>query len=357
MDLQDLGLEKKLLPKVLALEDEGFEVGRVIAEYKERYKVYTLNATYSAEITGNLRFTASSREDFPAVGDWVKLNIYDKESAIIMEILERKNKLARQAVGKHAEEQLIATNVDAAFIVQAVGYDFNLNRLERYLAICHASNIQPIIVLSKTDLLNKTEVDKLVQKVQNRVQSIPVVKLSNISLEGLDIIKSHIVAGNTYCVLGSSGVGKSTLLNRLLDKELMVTQDISESTSKGRHTTSHRELFVLRDGGILIDTPGMRELGMTNSGEGVDTTFDFISELALNCKYKDCTHSTEDHCAVLEAVDEGKIDASALENYHKLKREQAHYSSTLEEKRKKSKLQGKMYKQIQEAKRKNKTGN
>lgn len=330
------------------------EIARVITVHKERYIIQSGSSVFKAEITGNIRFTAQSGTDFPTVGDWIRFTPMDDENAIILEILPRFSKLERQAVGKHGDVQLIAANVDVAFIVQAVGHDYNPNRLERYLAVCYAGNIQPILVLSKTDLIAESECKQLVDDVKQRISNIKTIALSNETKQGLDFLKNELEAYKTYCFLGSSGVGKSTIINHLLDKEVLETRSISESTSKGRHTTSHRELFVLENDSIVIDTPGMRELGVTDSSEALEMTFDAISELTSRCKFSDCSHSNETGCAVLAAVESGELSEEAYENYLKLKREQEHFSSTLYEKRQRDKEFGKMIKSVLKEKKRSK---
>jgi ribosome biogenesis GTPase len=289
-------------------------------------------------------FTAKSREDFPAVGDWVAFSEYDKNKVLIHSVFPRKTIIERQAVGKQGEKQIIATNIDCAFIVQAVDRDFNINRLERYLIICNTSNVKPIIILTKIDLISDTELSKLIAIVQERIKQIPIITISNETQNGVEKLKVSIEKGKTYCLLGSSGVGKSTLLNNLSGEQLMKTKTISTSTNKGRHVTSHRELLVLENGGILIDNPGMREVGIADSTEGLELTFETIVELSKHCKFKDCTHMTEIGCAVLAAVDCGEIDESSYENYLKMEREKEHFESTVAEKRKKNKDFGKMVK-------------
>lgn len=266
---------------------QSFEVGRVIAEHKERYIVKTAEGEFEAEITGNMRFTASGRENFPAVGDWVALTIFDAESAIIHKIYPRFSVISRKAAGHAGEVQIIAANVNVAFLVQAVDRDFNLNRLERYLTICYASKVSPVIVFTKTDLANEQRIAEIQKNIKQRIKDVPVVAVSNDTQNGYDELKKLIKKGNTYCLLGSSGVGKSTLLNNLAERNIMKTVTISESTSKGRHTTSHRELIVLETGGIIIDNPGMREVGIADTSNGLATTFNKIFELSIHCKFKD----------------------------------------------------------------------
>lgn len=321
-----------------------FEVGRVIAEHKERYIVATEKGEFEAEITGNLRYSASSREDFPAVGDWVELTIYDPDFSIIHRILPRYSVISRQATGKTAEIQIIATNIDYAFIAQAADRDFNLNRLERYLTICYSGRVSPIILITKTDLVDGKRLNQMLESIGQRISNVPVLTVSNTTHRGYDELKNSIEIGKTYCLLGSSGIGKSTLINNLTGKTLMKTETISGSTGKGRHTTSHRELVVLPDGGILIDNPGMREVGIADSGSGMQTTFDKIMSYAMNCKFHDCTHTSETGCAVREATETGEIDSNAYENYLKMEREKDFFESSIAERRKKDKSFGKMLK-------------
>jgi ribosome biogenesis GTPase len=297
---------------------------------------------FEAEITGNMRFTAKDREDFPAVGDWVAITVYDHGSAIIQHILPRYSTIKRHAVGQFGEVQIIATNIDYAFIVQAVDRDFNMNRLERYLTICYSSKVKPLIILSKVDLIDQKKLNDIVKTIQSRIKDVPVLAISNETLEGFDMVNKIVKKQKTYCMLGSSGVGKSTLINNLSGKTVMKTGSISKSTSKGRHITSHRELTVLKNGGILIDNPGMREVGLADASGGLEVTFDQIMHLSESCKFKDCKHIHESGCAVKEAVDKGEIDKAAFENYLKMEREKEHFESTQTERRKKDKEFGKM---------------
>lgn len=354
MTLEDLGYNIVLANYRKDQSLDPFEVGRVISEHKERYIVKTTENEYDAEIVGNLRFSAQKRSDFPAVGDWVAISKYDEDKVLIHSVFPRKTIIERQAVGKQGEKQIIATNIDFAFIVQAVDRDFNINRIERYLTICNASNIKPIIILNKIDLINDAELSKLIAAVQERIKQVPVIPISNASQKGIQRLKKNIEKGKTYCLLGSSGVGKSTLLNNLSGRQLMRTNTISTSTNKGRHVTSHRELLVLDNGGILIDNPGMREVGIADSSSGLEKTFGTIVELSKNCKFKDCTHTTEVDCAVLKAVESGEIDKSSYENYLKMEREKEHFESTVAEKRKKDKDFGKMIKQFKKTRKSDK---
>lgn len=354
MTLEDIGYTPELENYRRENNLDSFEVGRVISEHKERYTVKTTELEYQAELIGNLRFTAEGRHDFPAVGDWVAISPYDEDKALIHAIFPRSSIIERQAVGRSGQSQIIATNIDYGLIVQAVDRDFNLNRLERYLTICHASKVQPIIILSKIDLIEPAELEALVDSIKARGSDVPIVPLSNATREGFEKLEPHPEKGKTYCLLGSSGVGKSTLLNQLSGDELMKTGAISDAMKKGKHTTTHRELILLKSGGILIDNPGMREVGITDASGGLEMTFDSIMELADSCKFKDCTHQHEQGCAVLEALDAGELDASAYENFQKMRREQIRFETTKAEQRRKDKNLGKLYKRIQEERRRKK---
>lgn len=351
--LEDLGYNDRLEEYRSEQKLDNFEIGRVIAEHKERYIVKTAKAEFEAEITGNMRFSAVSREDFPAVGDWVALTSYGSDFAVIHKILPRFSIIKRQAIGQFGEIQIIATNIDYAFLVQAVDRDFNINRLERYLTICYSSNVSPIIVLSKTDLINEQRINEIQDSIKLRIKNVQVIAISNENQNGVEAIKKTIEKGKTYCMLGSSGVGKSTLLNNLSGKSIMRTDTISQSTNKGRHVTSYRELIILENGGILVDNPGMREVGIADTTSGLETTFDKIISLSQNCQFKDCTHTNETGCSVIEAVEKGEIDKASYENYMKMEREKAHFESSLVEKRKKDKDFGKMIKNYKKDMNKN----
>jgi len=353
MKLADLGYNEFLEKFRIENNLLSFEVGRVITEHKEGYMVWTEKGELEAEITGNMRFTAKSREDFPAVGDWVSLIVYDGDLAIIHQILPRYSTIKRQAIGQFGEVQIIATNIDFAFLVQAADRDFNINRLERYLTICNTSGVIPVIVLSKTDLIDEAQLSTIVESIKARISHVPIVAISNETRDGYEVVNGLIEKGKTYCMLGSSGVGKSSLVNNLSGKTLMRTDAISQSTHKGRHVTTNRELIVLENGGILIDNPGMREVGIADAGSGLEITFDLIFQLSRDCKFKDCTHTGEVGCAVLEAVENGEIDPVSYENYRKMEREIAHFEATIAEKRKRDKEFGKIMKNYKKDVRKN----
>jgi ribosome biogenesis GTPase len=344
MDINNLGFAKELSDQMKKTSSGPFIVGRITQEHRERYIVSTGDQSYEAEITGNLRFTARSRSDFPAVGDWVNISVYDKDQAIIHEILPRRSVLERRAAGNSADTQIIATNIDVAFIIQALNNNFNMNRFERYMSLCYSSHIEPVLVLSKIDLVSDQEIVDAVSILKKRAGKVRHILLSNTTMEGLSQLMATIEKGMTYCVVGSSGVGKSTLINNLLRKNTLKTGEISTHTNKGRHITEHRELFVLENGGIIIDTPGMKEVGMTDNPKGITTAFQEIIKIGRECKFHNCNHINDEGCAVLEALDKGNIDRDSYNNFIKTQKEQARFRTTIAEKRKKEKGFGKMLK-------------
>ena len=353
MTLEELGYNKALETWRKDNNYGAFGVGRVLVEHKERYIVKTPENEFESEITGNLRYTATERAAFPAVGDWVAIQSYDEHNAVIHAVFPRKTILERQAVGTFGEKQIIAANVDTAFIMQAVDRDFNINRMERYLTLCYSTKVKPVILISKTDLIDKSGLEAIFQQLKSRNISVPVIAFSNENLTGYPEIKSYLKKGETCCFLGSSGVGKSTLINHLTGSELLRTNVLSLSTHKGKHTTSHRELIVLEGGGIVIDTPGMREVGIADAGGGLEKVFDIITGLSRHCRYSDCSHISESGCAVRAAVEAGDISQQEYDNFLKMEREKEHFQSTVAEKRKKDKAFGKMVKQVMKEKKQN----
>ncbi len=354
MTLKDLGFTKEHKEYLEANNLSEFTPGRVTQEHRERYIVSTGEKDYDAEITGNLRFSAVSRSDFPAVGDWVAMIVYEPDLAIIHKILPRKSVLERQAIGKSGEKQIISANIDFAFIVQSIDNNFNINRLERYLTICYDAGIEPVLLISKIDLATEAEIQEAIRLLGIRHNNVKYILLNNLLQTGIDQIIDFIQPKKTYCVVGSSGVGKSTLINNLLNKNIIKTSEISQSTKKGRHTTDHRELFILDNGGIIIDTPGMKELGVTDNLEGIKTTFQEIYDLTLKCRLPGCSHGNEKGCAIREALNEGVINQESLDNFRKIMKEQERFNITIAERRKKERAFGKMAKNVMKEIKKNK---
>jgi ribosome biogenesis GTPase len=345
-----LGWNSYFESKRVELNLADSHVARVIAEYKGAYKVKNENGEFLAKITGKQIFKAASREDYPAVGDWVVISGLDHEQAVIQAILPRRSMIKRvfgdkNRTGEKDDVQIIATNVDAAFIVQSVGRDFNVNRLERYLALVEDPAIQPVIIINKTDLISAEELTSRVSEIRSRLADIDVIATSTATGEGLDELKSRIEKGKTYCFFGSSGVGKSSIINRLLGKDDIRTGDISAYSERGKHITTGREMYFLGSGGIVIDNPGTREVGMADASVGIDDVFDEITVLAEKCKYADCTHMHEPGCEVLSALEEGRLDKERYSNYVSLKKETQYFNMSRPEKRGKDRNFGKFIKQ------------
>lgn len=353
MNLENLGYNSELEQYRRENNLNSFSVGRVILVHKDRYVVKTESNEFVSELIGNLRFTAESNYDFPCVGDWVAISEYEENKALIHAIYPRSSMIERKAVGKFGETQIIASNIDVGLIVQSVNRDFNINRIERYLTICHASKIKPIVVLSKIDLIENAELIKICTEIKERIKEVQVIAISNLNQTGIEEVKSNLHKGKTYCLLGSSGVGKSSLINQLVGDNLMITGEISKSIDRGKHVTTHRELIV-SEYGILIDNPGMREVGITNSGEGLEITFDEIIRLSYKCKFNDCTHVSEIGCAVLEALENEEIDSETYQNFQKMQRERDFFESNAAERKKKDKSFGKMVKNVKKQRKNDK---
>lgn len=323
--LQDLGYNSQLDNFIKSQDFTDFEIGRIIRESKQKYIIKTQQGNFNGQIAGKLRHEAKQRADYPAVGDWVAIKPKDENDAIIHEILPRKTIIERQAIGRFGKKQTIAANVDTAFVMQDITHDFNLNRLDRLIAIGFASNIQPVVILTKIDIAEKAELAVKTRQVKRRFIEVPILFLSNKSLEGFPEVQQIIEYGKTYCFIGASGAGKSALINNLVGEKVMLTKSLREKSNKGQHTTSHRELFILKDSGILIDTPGMRELGIAESFKTLESTFEIIFTLAESCKFSDCTHLKEPGCSVLKALERQEIDQTYYDNFHKMKKEQAQF--------------------------------
>jgi ribosome biogenesis GTPase len=328
-DLADLGWTGPI-----PASDDGRRPARVIAVHKETSIVRGEDGRdRPAIVTGRFRYDALAASDYPAVGDWVALEPTRPEAgaddpAVISAVLPRRSSFVRSAAdatrrtaGHLADEQVMAANVDVAFIVAGLDRDFNLRRLERYLAVAWSSGVEPVIVLNKADIA--TDLEGRLVAVQAIAPGVPVVVLSALTGDHLADLGVHLAAGRTAVVLGSSGVGKSTLVNALLGEQRQATQTVREDDSRGRHTTTHRELFVLPGGALLIDTPGIRSLEVAGADDGVESAFDDIAELAMACRFRDCRHRDEPGCAVRAALTDGSLSADRLASHQKLERELA----------------------------------
>lgn len=291
---------------------------RVISQEKGIYRIQSGTDVKSASVSGKYRYEAVMVSDYPAVGDYVIAEWQEgDDNAIITRLVPRKSCFIRKAAGKGSREQVVAANIDTVLICMSLNQNFNIRRLERYLSVTYDSGAAPVVVLTKADLCPDTE--SKIAEVQNAAIGVDAIAVS--SLDGdFAAVMPYILPGRTIAFLGSSGVGKSTLINRLTGREDIATGETGDN-DKGRHTTTHRELITLSNGAFVIDTPGMRELGMWDSGSGIDTAFADIEELSRSCKYADCTHTAEPGCAVLRALEEGMLDAARLASYRKLKTE------------------------------------
>lgn len=316
INLKNWGFNENFVSESLLYKN--FYVGRVVSQYKDLYRIITEKGELTAEISGKFRFAVMKLSDYPAVGDFVMLD-RDEDidgNAIIHHILKRKSAFIRKAAGTSNDEQIVASNIDIVFICISLNNNFNLRRIERYLSVAWDSRAIPVIVLTKADLC--TDLSQKIAEVDKIACGVDVLVTSGLSSDGLAFVQKYITDGRTVAFIGSSGVGKSTLINRLVGDSVFETQKV-RNDDKGRHTTTRRELIFIPDGGMVIDTPGMRELGL--EGADLSKTFADIDELAAQCKFHDCTHSREPNCAVKKAVTDGLLSAERLSNYLKLKKE------------------------------------
>ncbi len=345
MKLVDLGFSGWFQERLKEIQKLEYSLARVTAVNKDKYTIRNEESEVPAEVTGKLMFGAESSLDLPAVGDWVYVQYFNENTlAIIHEILPRKSLLKRKVAGKKIDYQPIASNIDIAFIMQSVDFDFNLRRLERYLIMVNESHITPIILLSKSDLISADNLEQKISTIKNTNPGCEIIAFSNKTGTGLDEIKRIVKLGQTYCLLGSSGVGKTTLINRLIGENIFATHDVREKDGKGRHVTARRQLIILEQGGLIIDTPGMRELGNIGAQTGLDKTFKDIIDLAQDCHFKDCTHVNEPGCAVRNAVESGKLSEKRYQNYLKTRKESEYYEMSYLERRNKEKKFGKLIK-------------
>lgn len=315
-------------------------IARVIAEYKGAYKVKIEDKEYLVRVTGEKMFNARSREEYPSVGDFVEL---DESKALILNILPRKTIIKRKYNNRN-EVQVIATNIDVAFIVESINDDFSLNRFERYFAIAKDGGVKPVIILNKIDLISEEELKLKSKEIKERFEGVDFIPVSTVSKEGLDDLKNYIEKGKTYCFLGSSGVGKSSLINELLKQDIIKTETVSSYHDRGKHATTSRQMYFLENGGIVIDNPGTREVGMADVSEGIDDLFDKITEWSKECKYVDCAHIHEPGCRILLALKEGELTEEQYSNYINLKKEADFFSLNKHEKREKNRQFGKFIK-------------
>ncbi len=318
--LSELGWDASWEKAFESYKPQEFVPARIAREEKELYLVYCEQGELSAEVTGKFRHEAKFRSDYPAVGDWVAVQpLPNEERAMIHALLPRRTKFSRKAASVKTEEQVVAANVDIVFLMSGLDRDYNLRRIERYLVLAWESGAQPVILLNKADLC--PEVDERVAEVGGIAFDVPVHPISAMANQGLEALRPYLEPGKTISLLGSSGVGKSTLINTLLGEERQDVGAVRESDGRGRHITSRRELIPLPSGALLIDNPGMREIQMWGDEEGLSGAFEDVEALARACRFRDCRHEKEVGCAVREALETGVLDPGRFKSYQKLQRE------------------------------------
>lgn len=321
-DLKALGWNERLQQAFAPHAERGYLPARVSLEHTHIYTVFSAEGETLARIAGRMRHEASARTDYPAVGDWVAIEPDRHGSdARIRAILPRISRFSRRAAGDVTEEQIVAANIDTVFLVAGLDGDFNPRRLERYLAVAWESGASPVIVLNKAELAE--DLESCLEEARRISAGVPVHAMSCRTLGGVDVLKQYLGEGRTGALLGSSGVGKSTIVNRLMGQDVLRTRDVRQSDSRGRHTSTNRQLVLLPGGGVVIDTPGMRELQLWETGDALAGTFGDIEALALNCRFRDCRHLSEPGCAVMAAEAAGTLAVQRLASFRKLAEEQA----------------------------------
>ena len=323
MRLESLGWNSLYQSQVTQFERENYVPARVSEEQKNYFRLLSEPGEYIAEVSGKLRYGAEDRDGLPTVGDWVLAHVRPHEGrATIHRILPRRSKLSRKTAGDKTSEQIVAANVDTVFLMSSLNRELNLRRIERYLTVAWESGARPVILLNKADLCDDPEREVL--RVEAVANGVPIHVISALTRRGMEALDSYLGPAQTVALLGSSGVGKSTAVNSLIGEDLQRVREIREDDDRGKHTTSCRQLIVLPQGGLLIDTPGMRELQLWESKSGLQRTFQDIDSLAGQCRFRDCRHETEPGCAVSGALEGGRLESERFESFRKLERELAY---------------------------------
>jgi len=345
MKLRDLGFDQWFEARSAEYGREDYGFARISAVDRGSYLIRNELKEVPAELSGKLSYQTENSFDLPCVGDWVAAQYYNHgAAAIIHHVFPRKTFLRRKTAGENVDLQMIAANIDTAFIVQSCHFDFNPRRLDRYLVMAAEGHVEPVVILTKTDLITQDELDQKLA-ILNSVIKARVIALSNVTGIGFDEFQQMLIPGRTYCLLGSSGVGKTTLINRLIGREAFDTKAVS-GTGEGTHTTSRRQLIVLGQGAMLIDTPGMRELGLVGASDGVNTGFEEFVVLSANCRYANCSHEHEPGCAVRASIERGELNEDRYSSYIKLRKESEYNEMSYLDKRKKDRAFGRFIKSV-----------
>jgi ribosome biogenesis GTPase len=356
MELENLGFDGWFQDRLGELHKPGRVAARLTAVNRDGYLVRNEVREVPAELAGSFVFSTEPGTGFPAVGDWAMVQYHNSDTlAIIHDLFPRRSSLRRKTPGRKIDYQLIASNIDTALIIQSCDFDFNIRRLERYLVMVNEGSIEPVVLLTKTDLVGPGKPEEMISWLKRSNIECRMAAISNKTGLGLDRVRGMLEPGKTYCLLGSSGVGKTTLLNHLLGRDTFETRATREKDGKGRHTTARRQLVLMDGGAMIIDTPGMRELGSIGAGTGIEESFSEIRELTGSCRFTDCSHTGEPGCALREAVERGELSQERYRSYLKLVKESEYHQMSYLDKRRKDRKFGQLIKSVKKHSRKRQT--